>query len=93
MCQHSTDPLWVGLDVHQSNVTAAVLHEGSEKAQVIRLPGEVNAVRKPMRRLSKEGAPRSCYEASGAGYVLQRALDRDGFHWAAMNEVAQGREA
>jgi transposase len=32
-----------------------------------------------MRRLSKEGASRSCYEASGAGYVLKRALDRDGF--------------
>jgi transposase len=80
MSQYSTDPVWVGLDVHQSRVTAAVLHEGSDRPKVISLPGEVNAVRKLMRRLSKEGAPRSCYEASGAGYVLKRALDRDGFH-------------
>jgi transposase len=80
MREYSTDPIWVGLDVHQSRVTAAVLHGDSEKAQVVNLPGEVNAVRKLMRRLSKDGAPRSCYEASGAGYVLQRALDRDGFH-------------
>jgi transposase len=76
----STDRIWVGLDVHQSRVTAAVLHEGSDRPQVINLPGEVVAVRKLMRRLSKEGTPRSCYEASGAGYVLKRALDRDGFH-------------
>ena len=79
MREYSTDTIWVGLDVHQSSVTAAVLHEGSEKPQVVHLPGEVNAVRKLMRRLSKEGAPRSCYEASGAGYVLKCALDRDGF--------------
>jgi transposase len=80
MSQYSTNPVWVGLDVHQSRVTAAVLHEGSDRPHVVNLPGEVNAVRKLMRRLSKEGAPRSCYEASGAGYVLKRALDRDGFH-------------
>lgn len=80
MSQYSTNPVWVGLDVHQSRVTAAVLHEGSDRPKVINLPGEVNAVRKLMRRLSKQGAPRSCYEASGAGYVLKRALDRDGFH-------------
>lgn len=80
MREYITDPIWVGLDVHQSSVTAAVLHGNSEKVQVIRLPGEVIAVRKLMRRLSKEGAPRSCYEASGAGYVLKRMLDRDGFH-------------
>jgi len=80
MRQYTTDTVWVGLDVHQSRVTAAVLHGNSEKAQVVNLPGEVNAVRKFFRRLSKDGSPRSCYEASGAGYVLKRMLDRDGFH-------------
>jgi transposase len=30
--------------------------------------------------LSRHGTPRSCYEASGAGYVLQRCLEHDGFH-------------
>jgi len=80
MREYSTDPIWVGLDVHQSRVTAAVLHGDSEKVHVVNLPGEVNAVRKFFRRLSEEGAPRSCYEASGAGFVLKRMLDRDGFH-------------
>ena len=47
---------------------------------MVNLPGEINAVRKFFRRLSEEGPPRSCYEASGAGYVLKRVLDRDGFH-------------
>ncbi len=32
------------------------------------------------RRLSEHGTPRSCYEATGAGYVLQRCLEHDGFH-------------
>lgn len=80
MREYSTDTVWVGLDVHQSRVTAAVLHGDSEKAHVVNLPGEVNAVRKFFRRLSEEGSPRSCYEASGAGFVLKRMLDRDGFH-------------
>jgi hypothetical protein len=45
MRQYNTDQIWVGLDVHQSGVTAAVLHGDSEKAQVVNLPGEANAAR------------------------------------------------
>jgi len=80
MREYTTDQIWVGLDVHQSSGTAAVLHGDSRKADVVTLPGDVNAVRKFFRHLSEEGAPRSCYEASGAGFVLKRMLDRDGFH-------------
>jgi transposase len=79
MTQYSTSPIWVGMDVHQSSITAAILREGQDGPEVVRLPGDLNAVRRLPRRLGEQGPLRSCYEASGAGYVLQRALDHDGF--------------
>lgn len=80
MQQYSTDPIWVGLDVHQKSITAAILFGDSQEPEVIRMGGGLNPVRKLFRSLSEQGTVRSCYEASGAGYVLQRALTRDGFH-------------
>ncbi len=80
MTQHTTDPIWVGMDVHQDSITAAIFHGQSHSPEVVRLPGDLNAVRKLFRRLEKRGTPRSCYEASGAGYVLHRTLAHDGFH-------------
>jgi len=80
MEQYSTDQIWVGLDVHQSSITAAILEGDSHDPEVVRMNSDLNTVRRLFRRLSKRGVPRSCYEASGAGYVLQRALGRDGFH-------------
>lgn len=80
MRQYSTAPIWVGMDVHQESITAAILLGDSSEAKIERLPGDLNAVRRLFRRLSARGLLRSCYEASGAGYVLQRALERDGYH-------------
>lgn len=80
MSQCSTVPIWVGLDVHQSSITAAILHGDAVDPEVVRLPGDLNAARRLFRRLARSGVPRACYEASGAGYVLQRTLDHDGFH-------------
>lgn len=80
MTQYSTDTVWVGMDVHQDSITAAVLFGNDTEPRIERLPGDLNAVRRMFRRLSEYGSPRSCYEASGAGYVLQRCLEHDGFH-------------
>jgi len=80
MSHYTTDTVWVGMDVHQDSITAAVLFGNDPEPRVERLPGDLNAVRRMFRRLSKQGTPRSCYEASGAGYVLQRCLEHDGFH-------------
>jgi len=80
MKQDSTDTVWVGMDVHQDSITAAVLFGDSQEPRIERLPGDLNAVRRLFRQLSNRGTPRSCYEASGAGYVLQRCLEHDGFH-------------
>jgi transposase len=79
MTHDSTETVWVGMDVHQDSITAAILHGDKDLPEVVRLPGDLNAARRLFRRLSQHGTPRACYEASGAGYVLQRALDHDGF--------------
>jgi len=70
----------VGLDVHQDSITAAILHPDSDHPEVVRLSGDLMKVRRLFRRLSKKAPVRSCYEASGAGFVLHRVLKDDGFH-------------
>lgn len=71
--------IYVGLDVHAESITAAILEGDSQEAQVITLASDLMKVRALFRRLAEKGNVRSCYEASGAGFVLQRTLTRDGF--------------
>jgi len=75
-----TQSIWIGLDVHAESTTAAILVGDSKDAEIVTLPGDLTKIRRLFRRLEKQGAPRACYEASGAGFVLQRALAKDGFH-------------
>ncbi len=75
-----TKSTWVGLDVHQDSITAAILRGESNAPEVVRLSGDLMKVRRLFRRLSAEGTVHSCYEASGAGFVLHRVLANDGFH-------------
>ena len=72
--------IWVGLDVHLDSITAAILEDEAQDPEVVKLSGDLMKVRRLFRRLAKRGPVRACYEASGAGYVLQRTLDHDGFH-------------
>jgi transposase len=66
---------WVGLDVHKDSITAAVFrNRDPEPQRVDRLPYDLHKIRRYFQRLQKTGNARACYEASGAGYVLQRAL-------------------
>ena len=71
---------FVGLDVHADSITAAIVHGQSQEVEVIELSSDLMKVRRLFRRLSDKGPVRACYEASGAGFVLQRVLSRDGFH-------------
>ena len=71
---------WVGLDVHAESITAAVLRGERDHAEVVALSGDLMKVRRLFRQLAAKGPVRSCYEASGAGFVLQRVLAEDGFH-------------
>jgi len=74
-----TECTWVGLDVHLDSITAAVLEGDAPQPEGVRLSGDLMEVRRLFRRLSLRAPVRSCYEASGAGFVLQRVLARDGF--------------
>ncbi len=68
----------VGLDVHALSITVAILQGASDHPEVITLPADLMKVRRLFRRLATGGLVRSCYEASGAGFVLQCVLSDDG---------------
>lgn len=72
--------IWVGMDVHQESITAAILEGDTDDVQVVKMSRDLTRVRRLFRRLSAKGPVRACYEATGAGFVLHRALTRDGYH-------------
>lgn len=71
---------WIGLDVHADSITAAILEGNREEPEVIKLSSDLRKVRRLFHRLSEKAPVRACYEASGAGFVIQRVLSNDGFH-------------
>lgn len=71
---------FVGLDVHNESITAAILADGRDEPEVLKLPADLMKVRQLFCRLAEKAPVRACYEASGAGFVLQRSLAVGGFH-------------
>jgi transposase len=66
---------FVGIDLHQDTVTVAVLPEGaSECAYIETFLPEPSRLRPFLKKVSKGGPIRACYEASSCGYVLQRQI-------------------
>jgi transposase len=77
----SSSTIFLGLDVHQESITIAVLPSGAlAPTRVERLPSDLAKLRRFCERLAAEGELRACYEASGAGYVLHRAMTAWGVH-------------
>ncbi|HEY5552948.1 MAG TPA: IS110 family transposase [Opitutaceae bacterium] len=73
--------IYLGLDVHKDSVTIAVLPEGAAApTRIDKYPNDLARLRRVCERLAKDGELRACYEASGAGYVLQRAMRAWGYH-------------
>ena len=67
--------IYLGLDVHKDSITVAVLPAGAKTpTRVDRLPNELPKLKRWLERVARDGELRACYEASGAGYVLHRAL-------------------
>lgn len=67
--------IYVGMDVHQASITVAVLAAGDPTpSRVDRLPNEPKVLQRYLARLATRGALEVCYEASGAGFVLHRAV-------------------
>jgi transposase len=72
--------IYLGMDVHKDSITIAVLpHAAKQPTRVDRLPNDLAKLRRWLERAAREGELRSCYEASGAGYVLHRALREWGY--------------
>ena len=77
----STATIYLGLDVHKESVTIAVLPSGAvAPTRVDKLPNDLTKLRRFCERQAVAGTVRACYEASGAGYVIQRAMTAWGYH-------------
>ena len=71
----SSSMIWIGMDVHKETITLAVFEGTSKEAEVVqKLPNDLRVLRRFFDRWAKRGEIRTCYEASGAGYVLYREL-------------------
>ena len=68
--------LHLGMDVHKGSLTLVVLPaDASAPTHVDRLPTNLRKLRRYLARHAPvPAATRVCYEASGAGDVLQHAL-------------------
>ncbi len=67
--------IYLGMDVHKESITVAVLPEEAKvPTRLDRLPNDLPKLKRWIERVAQGGEIRACYEASGAGYVLHRAL-------------------
>jgi len=67
--------IYLGMDVHKESITIAVLPAGAKlPTRLDRLPNDAARLRRYLDRLARGGELRACYEASGAGYVIHRAM-------------------
>ncbi len=72
--------IYLGMDVHKDSITIAVLPEGAKTpTRLDRLPNDLPKLKKWLDRIARDGEIRACYEASGAGYVLHRAMKEWGY--------------
>jgi transposase len=72
--------IYLGMDVHKDSITVAVLPEGAKApTRLEKLVNDPSKLKKWLDRVAREGELRACYEASGAGYVLHRALTEWGY--------------
>jgi transposase len=68
------------MDVHKESITIAVLPVAAKApTRLDRLPNDVGKLKRWLERAARDGEIRACYEASGAGYVLHRALREWGY--------------
>ena len=67
--------------MHKETVTIAVLPaEAKAPTRIDTYPNDFAKLRRVCERHAKDGELRACYEASAAGYVLQRAMQGWGDH-------------
>jgi transposase len=72
--------IYLGMDVHKDSITVAVLPERAKvPSRLDRLPNDLPKLKRWLERVARDGEIHACYEASGAGYVLHRALTAWGY--------------
>ncbi|MGH7665153.1 MAG: IS110 family transposase [Gemmatimonadaceae bacterium] len=72
--------IYLGMDVHKESITIAVLPDGTKTpTRLDRLPNDLPKLKRWLERVARDGEIRACYEASGAGYVLHRAMREWGY--------------
>ncbi len=72
--------IYLGMDAHKESITIAVLPDGAKTpTRLDRLPNELPKLKRWLERVARDGEIRACYEASGAGYVLHRAMKEWGY--------------
>lgn len=72
--------IYLGMDVHKESITIAVLPDHAKApTKLDRLPNDLLKLKKWLERVARDGEIHACYEASGAGYVIHRAMKEWGF--------------
>ena len=72
--------IYLGMDVHKDSITIAVLPQAAKApTRLDRLPNDLPKLKKWIERVARDGEIQACYEASGAGYVLHRAMREWGY--------------
>ncbi len=72
--------IYLGMDVHKDSITIAVLPDGAKApSRLDRLPNDLPKLKRWLDRIARDGEIRACYEASGAGYVIHRAMKEWGY--------------
>ena len=72
--------IYLGMDVHKDSITIAVLPQAAKvPTRLDKLPNDLPKLQLWITRLARDGEIHACYEASGAGYVLHRALTEWGY--------------
>lgn len=76
----SSSMIWIGMDVHKDTVMVAVYADEAKEPEIVQpLPNDSRKLKRFFDRWSRRGEIRGCYEASGAGYVLQRQMTDWGY--------------
>ena len=72
--------IYLGMDVHKDSITIAVLPQSAKTpTRLEKLANDLPKLKKWIERIARDGEIHACYEASGAGYVLHRALVEWGY--------------
>ena len=75
----TTDTVYVGLDVHKRTTFLTARLGGTWLLEKVFDTQDLSKLNKALKALAKHGVVRACYEASGAGFRLQRLLSEWGF--------------